>query len=318
MPGLRIDFVCNEPHYLSHLALIWWGLPSEVRGTFWAPGYVARQAERQGIIADTRHPDQTKADIVVGAAWRDIRRVTKPKRVLIEHGAGQSYRGTGVRHPAYYGGEGRERLDLHLVPRPEMVETAREVWIGNPRLDLLGTPQEPLTHYKKFTVGCTWHWNCGIAPEAGTAFYDFEHVLKRLPQVVDKIVGTSHPRLWPEAQAHYQLARIPSTERWEDLLDVDMLITDNTSVMYEFAAHGKPVICCNAKHWRKHVEHGLRFWGLVPGPQVDDPEQLCETIWDVAGSYPFWSRHAYKTAVRVYGEIGGATRRAVEAILRVS
>ena len=51
--------------------------------------------------------------------------------------------------------------------------------------------------------------------------------------------------------------------------------------MFEAASVGIPVVAMNAPAYRRDVHHGLRFWDAVPGPQVDDTDQLLATIHGV-------------------------------------
>ena len=90
----------------------------------------------------------------------------------------------------------------------------------------------------------------------------------------------------------------------------------HNSMLYEFAATGRPVLCLNAERWRRDVEQGLRFWSHVPGLALDPGAPLVdgidEALRDDAGPRALREQ----AAARVYGRTldGRATERAVAVI----
>jgi hypothetical protein len=84
---------------------------------------------------------------------------------------------------------------------------------------------------------------------------------------------TGHPR---DGGAYHRArhARIEWIEVGAMYQRADLLIADNTSLMYEMAHLGRSVIALNAPWFRRDVEHGLRFWSHVPGIQMESPADL--------------------------------------------
>jgi CDP-glycerol glycerophosphotransferase (TagB/SpsB family) len=127
-------------------------------------------------------------------------------------------------------------------------------------------------------VAWTTHWECHICPETRSSWLFYADwmgaILANFRAQGWKVIGHGHPR--------DERARV----RWEHLgvewepsdsgvfNRASLLIADNTSLMYEFASLGRPVLALNAPWYRRDVEHGLRFWSHCPGQMIDHPEQL--------------------------------------------
>ena len=126
-----------------------------------------------------------------------------------------------------------------------------------------------------------FHWDCRLGPEMRSAF---DHYRPRLAVIADSMrdqgfipYAHSHPRWNGFLDALFVACGFEVLATDRDVFDkADMLIMDNSSLMYEFASLRRPVIALNAPWYRRDVEHGLRFWSHVPGVQVDSPEQLLE------------------------------------------
>jgi glycosyltransferase involved in cell wall biosynthesis len=223
---------------------------------------------------------------MVVASYGDLRRVANGLRpvALSEHGVGQTY---GNQHPSYCGGVSAERrqVGLFLVPNAAAAEANRRVQpdaaiavVGVPRLDRFVTrpaapePGSPL-------VALSFHWPCAVAPETRGAFPHYRAALPELARHF-RLLGHGHPRVLDRLARGYQRLGIPVAADFEEVLArASLYVADNSSTLYEFAAAGRPVVVLNAPWFRRHVEHGLRFWRYADvGVQCDRPEDLVAAV----------------------------------------
>lgn len=319
-----IDAYASLRHYADHIAPVWAALPAEVRGTFWRPD------------ASVRRRDITNHVLV--ASFRDAETMGGSRLLYVEHGAGQSYdgderaRGNG----SYSGGAGLDRVRLFLCPSERVTARWRDTYdtpavaVGCPRLDALKKPrgETALAWHKtgeaplQPAVAVTFHWDgSGLCPEAGSAWRHYDHALPGL--VTDprwRVVGHGHPRLWPTIQRRWQELGVDHYADPDVVLgQADVLVADNTSLMYEAAALGIPVVVLNAPFYRRDVEHGLRFWSHPPGLQVDHPGELGDAIARALEDRPALRAMRARAVDGAYGGLvdGHASERAAAAILEV-
>lgn len=167
------------------------------------------------------------------------------------------------------------------------------------------------------------HWDCGVVPETRPAIFEFERGIRDLARLRDEgsyyLIGHGHPRSSARTRQLFERVGI----RFEVDPDVvlrtaDLLVHDNSSLMYEAAALDIPVLALNAKRYRRNVEHGLRFWSHVPGYECDDSDTLVSMV-DFALDDPAEARRLRaRAATHVYAHRDGqSARRAAEAIERV-
>lgn len=363
---MKIDAFATEPHYLDHLEPIWRALPKELRGDLFVgddPRTAGRVAEL-GIPDLPRHvdvpparPGDPRSNVsdrpTIVAAHRDLRFTPRARPVIfVEHGVGQTY--VGVDHGGYPGGRDRENVALFLCPNERVAARNRDRYpgadvevIGSPFVEssreILARPREssaPETRSERRTVAISFHWDCTIAKETRSAWSYYRQVIPRVAAAGYRVLGHTHPKLWPRAGHLYAPLGAEPVEDFRDVVRLaDLYAVDNSSTLYEFAAiTDRPVLALDAPWYRPDVEHGLRFWNEIPGlrhPTVetalagshprfltggsvtgDGREGLVEAIAEALEDPPEVAERRKEVVGEVFGEIVGSTDRAVDAILR--
>lgn len=301
---------------------IFCALPDDVRGAFYLAGtaltskFVADSAVRRG-----RPPRLTTVGPIMVASIQDHRRVQPRTTIYVEHGAGQTYGGDehARDHGAYAGGRRRDNVMLFICPSERVAAFNQErypdtpaIAVGSPKLDPWHTNARPRGTGAGI-VALSFHVDLRLCPETRSAYSHYVDVLPRVAECFN-VLGHGHPRAWSAFSRTWSRLGVTSTDDFTDVLDqADVYVCDNSSTLYEFASTGRPVICLNAPWYRRNVDHGLRFWSHVPGPQVDDPLALPDAIAQVLASgadVPSW----LVPAVYAHAD-GNAARRAADGIV---
>lgn len=241
-----------------------------------APG-----AARHGVAPESV---QRGTDPVLVVATTDMYAMLRQGRrvALMEHGIGQSYAGTvrSARHPSYAGGAHR-LASMFLHPNDHAAgrdaaayPEARVEVVGAPILDTLpdNEPRDPI-------IAFAFHADMTVCDETRSAFAwvkpHLESVAARWPTL-----GHGHPRWLAVNAAWYKRAHIPVEPDLRTVIRrAAVLVADNTSAMYAFAAMGGSVAVLNPPHYRRAIEHGLRFWPAAGvGVPVDRIEDLIPGI----------------------------------------
>lgn len=322
-----IHVVASEDHYQRHVARI----VDELR---------AREVEV--TCSDGTEPLADEPIPTVVASMSDAAAVPHSRPVaLVDHGVGQVYR--DCEHTSYNGGRGRERVSLFLYGATCGIDANRDrypdaehVLCGPARLDTwadyLRHPRHPET--VGGTVGLAWHWNLTIVPETQSAFAYYLPVLERLvAEGTYRFLGHAHPRAWGSIEGHYDRLGIEAVRDADDLFGrCDLLVADNTSLIWEAAATGLPVLAVDAPHYRDQPRQPPRFYEGVPGLRLrayrdqapecgmvqggwgrDHLGDAIEEALDDRASLRDWRA---KVVRRVYGDTldGKAAARAADAI----
>jgi len=304
-----IDGLASASHYVDHLGAVLAALPPAVRG---------------GISETPGASD----DPILVASYGDMIRARDAGRTriaLMEHGAGQSYGGRNVRHGSYAGGMNRGAASLFLHPGPHPANRDRAAYpqarvevVGSPYLDTL--PQREGTPGR--VVAFTFHFNGAICAETKTAYPAFFPAIVKLVGKYE-LLGTAHPMLWRKGRSGKQIAdryRQYGIEPVESFADIcrraDVLIADNTSAMFAFAATGRPVVVMNAPWYDRRVNHGLRFWDAAEvGVNCDDPDTLGDCIEQALEDSPAQQAKREAALSLVYAYRGGASQRAADVLM---
>ncbi len=339
LPRLVIDFYASHRHLIDHLAPLWHELDPAERGAFYIPKpKTARYAEARGIAPTVETP-LWPGPLTVVANHADYSTIHHDRPIVyVEHGSGQTYVDHAW-HPAYSGGLHRDRVACFLTLNETTAARERDTYpharvevVGSMRLDALASrladpalapPSGPSAWSAATTpsapspgvVALAWHWRCRIVPETYTAFDAWSGPLRGLARAGVRMVGHGHPKIYAELRRRYDEWGIPAIPSFARVLErADVLCFDNTSAGYEAAALGVPVVALNLPSWRRHVEHGLRFWDLVPGPQADHPGELMDAI--AAAHSDEWAERRAVVSGEVYPPEtrGNAARLAAQAV----
>ncbi len=283
---MRLNLYASLEHYAEHLWPIWEALPERLRGASWSTQHGRWWGEPLAGAGDAAaHPGPllvaSHGDAVSAAArGREL--------VYVEHGAGQTYEGdpAGAGAAGLSGSTDRamRRVVMFICPNETVASRWRErydvpaVVVGCPKMDRWHR-NRLVVPGQRLVVAVTFHWDSSLVPETMTAWPEYNPVLPELAawcaaNDVD-LVGHGHPRIWPRIERRWDELGVPAIRQLGDVFDrASVLVADNTSAMYEFASLGRPVVVLNSQHYRRDVEHGLRFWSHVPGLEVDDPAEL--------------------------------------------
>lgn len=307
-----VQFLATEPHFDDHLRPVWQQIPQHARGIITAK-------------PEELDPDTPTAVAAWGSYRQALQRIAHSTPVVFfEHGAGFTYN-TPQPHPSYAGGPGRQRVDLFLNTNGFVDEKNRAAYphtasaiVGSPKMDKLSAAPPPDPNAPIKTVAFSWHWECKVAPETRMAFPHYKHKLGTIAARNHDLwtpVGHAHPRAWRWVEPHYRRLRWPIQKDFNTIAaTAHAYVCDTSSTIYEMAALDRPVIILNAPWYRRNVSHGLRFWDHLPGPTVDEPFHLADTIRRALTD----DQHAEQRRTiseLVYPHRGQAARRAADAIM---
>jgi len=328
---VAIDAYASMAHYARHLLPIWHALAPEVRGTFWA----ADRDGTWGVPITAQHPGPSQLMMV--ASHLDAMQMAPRPLVYVEHGAGQTYDGDpsderAATSPSYAGGADHERVVLFLCPSERVAAAwsarypaSQVATVGSPVLDRWTGPDRqslaPRATWEAPVVAVTFHWECVLCPETTSAWRYYDSALPALAREESfTLLGHGHPRLWPTIARRWESLGVASTPDPDRVMaEADVLVADNTSLLYEFAATGRPVVVLNAPWYRRTVHHGLRFWDAVPGEMVDGPDDLAGAIHRALSSPGWYATERSRAVAVAYDDLmdGCAAQRSATAITEV-
>ena len=312
--GVKVHAYASLDHYWRHIEPIWNALPPERRGV----------AVRKII--------ELPADgMTLVASYVDLRMTDGREAVYVEHGAGQSYHGDPRHraHPSYSGSAAvsYRHVRLFVCPNDQVAQRWSERWpdiqtvvVGCPKMDeRLKTNLRPIRNM----VAWTWHWPAQVCPETQSAIYHYVDNVGRIVEELRRagfdVMGHAHPRWGGTLQSFWKSVEVEFTPRESDVFDkASILIVDNSSLAYEFASLGRPVVSLNTPSYRRDVDHGLRFWDAIPGLQCDEPDEVVHTVLMAAEDGEMAQALRRRAVAKAYGYVDGeASRRAVDAIMNL-
>lgn len=322
-----IDVYASQPNYWRHLAPIARELRdrghdvrawASVMGRPWGPRIMGRRE---------------RAHTAVCASWEDARRISPQRVCYVEHGAGQTYLDGGNEDGrGYAGAEGLEHVVLFLAPgdhvaaqwRARYPQTPVET-VGCPALDqhflrardFSASTTMSVVEPRYNRVAVTEHWRCGVVPETMPAVPLFDRAIAEISRVDGiEVVGHAHPRGVRSTVGRWRDLGIPYEPDPDSVLrTADLLVADNTSLMYEAAALDIPVLAINGPDYRRDVEHGLRFWSHVPGIQCDSVGTFIPAVMAALDDPPEARALRARAASHTYAHRDGrSAQRAADAI----
>lgn len=309
--SLLLDAYATQPHYYDHIAPIF----EHFGGTF----YISPSTQRPGQV--TRGLPASN-DLLMVAGFPDLKRTRRPV-VFVEHGIGENY---NLKDGHYSGGEGRERVVLFLCPNRRVFEAneklypGRSVIVGSPRLEWLATRQKPReVRDGHLRVAVSFHWQCRIHPQAGSALGDFQAHLRHWatdPRI--ELVGHAHPRIASHAERIYAAAGIPFVRDFTKVLEwADVYAVDNSSTLFEAAALGLDVVVLDSPHYTKE-ETGFRFWKYADiGPRIKPGDSLPDAAILAVAERTVYDDLRHRMVNEIFGPVEGSTTKAVTAIRTV-
>lgn len=331
---MRLDFLAGEPHFIHHLVPVWKALPENLRGEFIirksiyarvSLGELVDEAKKAGIPAVTEPADPERPILV--ASWGDQKDAQEADRIHIarmEHGIGQAFIGSDA--SSYAGGARCEQVGLWLCPNDysasrwkERYPHARVAIVGCPKLDTLPKRRAG----PKPVIAVSFHW--GLASpdpndpliETYGAWGEYREAVMHLARRY-RIIGHGHPRMLQFLARYYRRYNVPVVESFAEVCrQADLYVCDTNSTIYEFASTGRPVVVVNGSHFRRDVNHGLRFdWGPVTnvGVQCDSPYELATAVAQALEDTPEQRKKREAALDIVYAYRTGAADRAAKAI----
>jgi len=329
----EIDFCCWHAHHLDHMMPVWDKLAKEYKGFFYIGTFkgdsilsLAQRAveterlivcqneeELIGLINQAGNLMLLPTDLAL-----IVPRLKRPL-ALIQHGAGQAYLEQNV-IPL------RQNIILDLVPSEYTAKAYQRMYpdttveiVGCPKLDKWHR-REPKKRTGKPVVAISFHHDRILNPETLSAWPHFKPALERIS--IDPrwtLIGHGHPYMIEKLIPYYEQYGVEVVRSFAEVMErADVYVCDNSSTLYEFASTDRPVVVLNAPWYRRHVEHGLRFWEHADvGINCDDPKDLPDAIARALDDEPRQRAARAKCIRAVYAVTDGtAAERAAQALVR--
>jgi len=310
---MRFDAYATEPHYFRAIAPILAALPAENRGQFFSINF---EYAPDGWEASRGSPNTSNPVIVAG--YRDLQMCGGRPAIMVAHGAGQTYQDIGD-HPSYAGGRSHESVVLFISPSKQAAgkwaakyPEAKSVAVGCPALD-----QHFANPVRGEQIAVSFGWGPASCPEMRTGADFFMPGVAELSKQ-HKIIGTGHPRIIDPLIPLYQNLGIEVVRDPDEVLRrASLVVADNTSLAWEAASLGIPLVWLNIPEARRDVEHGMRWWKYASsGIQCNLLSQMPDAV-EAALADPKRQQTLRAKAVKAIYEFtdGRSAKRAVDAIL---
>ena len=316
-----IFFLATEPHFRDHMRPLHASVASEYHDT----SYHTDEEEMRRLF-ESLGSDQRFNSLAVVCSIGDYRKAQRicPRIILCEHGAGQSY---SNRHPSYVGGQGRGSAVAFLVPNEQARDRSLKYYpltpchvVGCPKLDKWAGFR-PKKNPRPLVV-VSFHCDLFVTNETRSSFVEYANHLSTLKNNAEYDLAVHcHPRIRPKVEQWAAAHKVRFIREFEEVMQVaDLYCIDNSSTLFEFAATDRPVVVLNSKLYRRHINHGLRFWDCAKvGVNCDTPEDLHTSILVALSDTP--EQRALRQAIteKVYAvPLGQSLNAATDVILQTA
>lgn len=322
--------VCSETHFLDHLLPVYLSLPPQHRGDIWTSSSpvsepVAARLTDLGLgVRGGSPPRGTRRVMVASAGDMDRARGCGAQVALFEHGCGMSWKGVkGTAGSSFVGSTYRQGVSLIVVPNARAAAKQHKATPKIRIVDLGTTPKlDPWVGHPRPggrpVVAISFHWDSAVCPETKSAMRHYQGQMAALALRRDyTVIGHAHPRIAGLMKMLCENHGIEFVPRFDDVLArAHVYACDVSSTMYEAAAAGLQVVALNQPGYRRNINHGLRFWELVPGLQCDHPGDLGDTLAQAITAPPEaeWARR--RAVAHVYPRLGpDGSQRAADALV---
>ncbi|MBK9181479.1 MAG: hypothetical protein IPM45_18360 [Acidimicrobiales bacterium] len=268
---MTVDGWASEPHYLAHVAAVWRALPGRLRGRLHVPRRLASHPCVADLEVTVGRPASSGGPVLV-AGWADSRLVDRRRRILVDHGAGQTYP-TIPGHPCYPGGSRHDPHGLHLCPRREVADRWQARYPACTTAVVGGLLLPALLGVERRPVGPVWsfHWPCRVAREAGWAWPAWRNHL----HVAGPARHGHASRARPHVDGALAAARVPHVDDLAAAISrATVWIADNTTSAFLAAACGVPVVWVDNPAWPPSQAPPRFTWALDGIPHAATPAEL--------------------------------------------
>jgi hypothetical protein len=324
----KLDIYAEQYHYFEHMLPIWKKLPEPFRGKFYVHEDILEATQEYDTLLYEQNDNCLLIPSFFGKPPKPRKRI-----ILMNHGAGQSFimpHKNNQRSGA--GGPGKENVVLFLDPNEKASSLNKQAY-PNAKHAIIGCPKMDKWH-QRFLMGdikkregnpviaISFHFNRQAAPESKSAW---PHYISSLPMLAYKnmskewkVIGHGHPRMIETLRPYYEENGIEVIDSFEDIMEqADLYICDHMSTLYEFASTGRPVVVLNAPWYRRHIEHGLRFWEFADvGINVNTPGDMEKAIYEALEDTLEQKMKRERAVAAVYKYRDGmCTQRTVDVIV---
>jgi hypothetical protein len=329
----RLDFLATERQYIDHVMPLWLKLPKDIKGNFYTSPLQLEYAQSfySGVKLKKARP--VKPNLTLVASYGDLilSRHNRSRNILIQHGVGQSF--NEDESGSYIGAEDRRNVVAEIIPGDHQAikhinthPAIEAIVTGCPKLDQYHINRDERNKkIDKKTIAISFHWDCQVCPEAGSAFYHYSvalpELIKNLKADGYHVLGHGHPRDWEMLKKFWSDNGAEPVKNFDEVMERAWLyVNDCSSTLFEWISLGRPVTVLNSPEFRRDVDHGMRFWEFADmGVQCDNKRQLEEAVRESLEDTKELKNRRKEITKKVYKYHNGeSTEKTVEALIKLN